>query len=41
MEREYDKQCFKNFIGMNEKYRDEWDDIYWDAIIHSAPAAEK
>ena len=35
------KQCFKNFVEMNEKYRDEWDDTYWDAIIHGAPASEK
>ncbi|RDY02420.1 hypothetical protein CR513_14126, partial [Mucuna pruriens] len=30
---------FKNFVEMNQKFRAEWDDIYWDAIIHSAPAS--
>ncbi|KAK2407362.1 Flavin-binding monooxygenase family protein [Trifolium repens] len=28
-------ECFKNFAEMNEMYRDEWDDKYWDAIIQS------
>jgi hypothetical protein len=32
-------ECFKNFIEMNEMYRDEWDDKYWDAIIQSGSAS--
>ena len=31
-------QCFKNLIEMKERFRDEWDDVYWDAIIQSASA---
>ncbi|XP_061349047.1 flavin-containing monooxygenase FMO GS-OX5-like [Gastrolobium bilobum] len=32
-------ECFKNFLENNEKSRDEWDDVYWDAIIQSASAS--
>lgn len=31
--------CLKNSIEMNEMFRDEWDDDYWDAIIQSGSAS--
>lgn len=32
-------ECFKKFIEMNEMYRDEWDDNYWDTIIQNGSAS--
>lgn len=32
-------ECLKNSIEMNEMFRDEWDDNYWDAIIQSGSAS--
>lgn len=31
-------ECYKNF-ATKEMYRDEWDDNYWDSIIHQSELA--
>ncbi|XP_027355578.1 flavin-containing monooxygenase FMO GS-OX5-like [Abrus precatorius] len=36
---EMGKECFKNFAEINQNFRDEWDDTYWDAIIQSTPTS--
>jgi len=32
-------ECLKNSIEMNEMFKDEWDDNYWDAIIQNGSAS--
>jgi len=28
-------ECFKKLIELPNKYRDQWDDAYWDSIIQT------
>ncbi|KAI4323502.1 hypothetical protein L6164_023100 [Bauhinia variegata] len=28
-------ECLKKFAEMQDKFRDQWDEVYWDAITHS------
>lgn len=31
------KECIKKLIETPTKYRDQWDDAYWNAIIQTTP----